>query len=185
MTEEPQIPVAQARAQNRAVFFRYLSILAVLVLGGIGYLGYNDVASHETPCSKDLKSQACVARFCVSAKSAGFGVSRECAAVLGRVRAGEVDLGPGTHANSEATSLGKSGSGPTQVGSSPPTGSTGGGGGPGNGGGSTPGGGQGGAPPGTTTTPPIVTTAKPTVNVQLPRLPGTHICVGKLGGVNC
>lgn len=89
------IPQEVARQANRAIFFRYLSILAVLALAVIGYLGYHNVQKNEEPCVTNLHGAVCQARTCERLNDIGYKLTPECRAVLRKVRDGEQSDQPG------------------------------------------------------------------------------------------
>lgn len=89
------IPADVARQANRGIFYRYLSILAVLGLGLVGYLGYHSVQATEDPCSVNLHGLECQARTCVRLNDAHFKLTPYCDLLLDKVRRGQQPLGPG------------------------------------------------------------------------------------------
>jgi hypothetical protein len=168
---EEYIPYAVARQANRAIFYRYLAILAIVSLGGLAAFSINSsrISSTEDPCSVNLHGQVCQTRSCERAADVHFTLTPYCRGLLGRVKRGEIDAGVGSNGKRFVSPSGSAAQRQAQ-----------GGGGSGNGGGSAPDGGQGGAPSGTTSTPPA---QAPPVNVGVPGLPS--VCVGGVGGVNC
>lgn len=181
---EPKIPADVARQANRATFWRYLSILAVVALGAIATAAWVVQREHidatEDPCSMDLHGLTCKSRTCIRLQDVGYRLSPECVVLLNKVRAGRVSPGVGADGIRKLTPVtpitNRPGSGPT----------SGGGGGGGHGGnGPSPGGPTGGAPTGSTNTPPAVSVHTPTQVTPIPvPLPAPQVCLPGLLGVN-
>lgn len=165
---EQTIPVAAARQINRGIFYRYLSILAVVGLGILGYLAFHSVKQGEDPCSANLHGLTCQSRTCVRLHDTHFKLTPYCDFLLDKVRKGQQALGPGAGANDAAFH---------------DLATTGGKGGGSSGSGPHPGGASGGAPAGGSTSPPA--SAQAPLDIHLPALlPVPPICTGVIN-LNC
>lgn len=100
---EPRVPADVAREANRAIFYRYLSILAVLGLAAIGWIGLHNVQRSQDPCSTNLHSLECQARTCVRLNDVHAKLTPYCELLLDKVRKGQQPLGPGSGSASGAS----------------------------------------------------------------------------------